>query len=115
REESKINLYLFTCAIACTADDYLARHSLNLSPLSNHYPKLRVPVAAAQTLIDMSDSVRSIANPVAWQWRQRWDDCVDHACEMLLSESPDEQAGWNGLVNVSAELRTVKLPNAMLK
>jgi hypothetical protein len=29
REESKANLYLIACAIACTMDDYFALHWLN--------------------------------------------------------------------------------------
>ena len=32
-EESKANLYLFVCAVACTADDYFALRWLNHSPL----------------------------------------------------------------------------------
>jgi hypothetical protein len=38
REECKINLYLFVCAIACTVDDYLALPPKNLSRISERYP-----------------------------------------------------------------------------
>jgi hydroxymethylpyrimidine pyrophosphatase-like HAD family hydrolase/hypoxanthine phosphoribosyltransferase len=37
REESKANLYLFTCAVACTVDDYFAIRWLNLSPLARRW------------------------------------------------------------------------------
>src|SRR2546430_14199129 len=34
REECKINVYLFVCAIACTVDDYLSSRPWDLAPRS---------------------------------------------------------------------------------
>ena len=38
REESKANLYLFVCAVACTADDYLGLRWIDLKPVSKRVP-----------------------------------------------------------------------------
>src|SRR5262245_8403119 len=70
REECKINLYLFACAIACTADDYFGRRLLDLSPLHRYAPKLRFLFRAAEWL---PNAFRSLAAMIfhwrAWRWR----------------------------------------------
>src|SRR2546422_9516660 len=77
REESKANLYLFACAIACTVDDYFALHWLNVSPLANRFPQFRGPIAAAQVLMNVSRTIIGIADRseerrVGKECRSRW-------------------------------------------
>src|SRR5207249_11431367 len=59
REESKINVYLFVCAIACTVDDYLAERPWDFAPLFNHFPRLRWALGAAQWLLNIPCLLRS--------------------------------------------------------
>src|SRR5438093_1787075 len=56
REESKANLYLFVCAIACTADDYFALRWINLSPLCRRFPRLRSLVFRTQAMLGVLQS-----------------------------------------------------------
>jgi hypothetical protein len=56
-QESRINLYLFSCAIACTIDDHLAARP------SRWFPKSELT-----------------------RWRRDWTGCVDAACELLRTE-----------------------------
>ena len=47
REETRVNLFLFVCGIACIVDDHLARRLYDLSPVVARFPRLRAPVAVA--------------------------------------------------------------------
>ena len=51
REEIKVNLYLFACAIACTADDYFNLRPVDFSPLGSRLPRLRMLLTAAQWIL----------------------------------------------------------------
>src|SRR5438045_3134110 len=72
REESKTNLYLFACAVACTVDDFFGQNRLNLSPLGNRFPQLHGAIAAAQMVADVSHSmvIMRIGYRAAWHWRR---------------------------------------------
>src|SRR5215813_8740579 len=45
RQECRINLYLFACAVACTADDCFNFRLVNLAPLYLQLPRLRLVLA----------------------------------------------------------------------
>src|SRR5262245_21907459 len=53
-EESRANLYLFVCAIACTTDDYFAQRWVNFSALKNRFPQLHGPIGIAQSVMDVT-------------------------------------------------------------
>src|SRR5689334_16614857 len=53
REESRANLYLFVCAVACTADDYFTLSWFNSSPLVKCFPHLRTPIETVRTVTDV--------------------------------------------------------------
>lgn len=72
-EERRINLYLFTCAIACTLDDYLATRPWSLRSLAR-----RFATAGPMTKVTQSGAARAAA------WRHQWTACVDSVCELLL-------------------------------
>ena len=87
RDESRINLYLFVCAIACTVDDYLAWRPWNLAAIAGRVPRARALVRPAQALLNAPWSVRSLmADRGIARWRQRWGRCVDHVCDMLVRQ-----------------------------
>ena len=115
REESKANLYLFACAIACTVDDYFALHWLNVSPLANRFPQFRGPIAAAQVLMNVSRTIIGIGDHTAWNWRRRWEVCVARACTLLLSDALSERDCFEDLRTVASELVPARLPNSLLK
>ncbi len=116
REESKINLYLFVCAIACTTDDYFGSRLVNVSPLYSRLPQLRPVLPPAQLLFDTIQSGLRIRDRGAWRWRQQWNACLEHVCQMLLSDSDSASAAlaFGKLRSISAELLRVRLPLPLL-
>jgi hydroxymethylpyrimidine pyrophosphatase-like HAD family hydrolase/adenine/guanine phosphoribosyltransferase-like PRPP-binding protein len=115
REESRINLYLFACAIACTADDYFGPTRPPLSLRYSRVPQLRLLVACADWLLNIAGSLLTIVRDFrARRWRKQWNSCVEDACEILLDEScaSDRIAR---LKTKSSRLSQVRLPSALLK
>src|SRR5438874_5780041 len=87
REESKINLYLFACAITCTTDDYFGSRLPQLSLLSSRIPRLRFLFMAAEKVNLLGSLARIIWNWKAWRWRRRWNSCVAETCELLIADA----------------------------
>ena len=71
REEARINVYLFVCAIAGTVDDYLSRPLGDLSPIAAHFPRLRPAVSLAEYVQRGAESVRGV---IVDRTVARWDD-----------------------------------------
>jgi hydroxymethylpyrimidine pyrophosphatase-like HAD family hydrolase/adenine/guanine phosphoribosyltransferase-like PRPP-binding protein len=89
REERRINLYLFACAIACTTDDHLARRPWRIGSVARRFPKARRAALAAAWLLNLPHTLRSRREDQrARAWRRRWTAVVDAACELLLGGEP---------------------------
>src|SRR5437870_2564490 len=114
REESRTNLYLFVCAVACTVDDHFGRR-LNLSTLANRLPQFRGPLAAAQMLVDVSQSIVKMNERTAWHWRRQWDACIARACRLLMCDAESEQEQFDKLRSLSTHLTGVQLPDSLMK
>src|SRR5262245_28249876 len=85
RAECMINVYLFICAIACTADDYLARQPCDLSSLSLSLPSSDWVVGLIQSILGLFCLLRSVCSERSTvRWRRRWDRCVDQVCSLLV-------------------------------
>src|SRR5215471_10214091 len=115
REESKANLYLFVCAIACTADDYLALRRLDLKPVSTRMPGLRRWIWPVQTAIDIVESAAKAGGHGALQWRRRWNEVVETVCRAIISARSDEAEEFKKLQRIIAGLDNKKLPQGLLK
>jgi hydroxymethylpyrimidine pyrophosphatase-like HAD family hydrolase/orotate phosphoribosyltransferase len=115
REESKANLYLFACALACTADDYFALHLVNLSPLARRLRRFRAPIALGQAGIDILYSAIKFRDHAAWRWRRRWQDCIASVCRLLLCEGTTESEEFHRLRNIASPLTRARLPHALLQ
>ncbi len=116
REESRINLYLFVCAIACTLDDYLAWRPWNLAGITVDFPRLRLAITSTEWLLNLPHTLLGLfADRKIVQWRQEWDRCVDHTCEMLASESDLGAQEWNRFRESLKSLTMAKLPARVLK
>src|SRR5436305_9160843 len=73
REEVKINLYLFACAVACTIDDYFNLSFINFSPIGARLPRLKPVLRAADWVVNTPASLLRIsAHWQAWQFRKDW-------------------------------------------
>ena len=107
REESKINLYLFACAIACTADDYFSQKLVDLSLLYSRVPQFWFFLRSADWLINtLAWLVRMVLNWRAWRWRKRWNSLVGEICDLLIADAE--------LQTISSALAEVRLPQALL-
>lgn len=85
REERRINLYLFACAIACTLDDHLARRPWSLESAAKRFPRVRPALMAAEAALNLPHRLRSRSTDArARAWRREWTESVDAACELLL-------------------------------
>ena len=115
REECKINLYLFVCAVGCTIDDYLARSIMDLSRIANHFPSLRFVVAIAQKFFNMIHSLQSFFDRPVSFWRERWTPFLDQVCELMVNESEPKVDQIAGLQMTLQDLLKNKLPEGLLK
>ncbi|HKA55022.1 MAG TPA: phosphoribosyltransferase, partial [Candidatus Binatia bacterium] len=116
REECKINVYLFVCAIACTADDYLDWQPYDLSSVSVSFPRLCWVVGLIQSLFGLFCLLRAVCGDRATvRWRRRWDGCVDRACALLVSETDPDVGQWNVLRAEVRALANARLPRRLLR
>ncbi len=108
REECKINLYLFACAIACTADDYFNLKRTDLSPLSSNLPRFRTLLGAAElTFNTLGWLLRIATNWRAWRWRKHWNICLEGVCDLLV--------GGTELRTTTSTFIKVPLPRQLLR
>lgn len=86
REESRINIYLFACAIGCTVDDYLGGRALNLEHISKQHASLGRALATAQRAAHRVHLLRNaVLDRAIVAWRRAWDDWIDRACNLLIA------------------------------
>lgn len=115
RQECKVNLYLFVCAIAFIVDDYLAWRPWTLSSIADHFPRLRFAVRLARWCLDIPRSLQSLLlDRAVVRWRGRWGNCVDRVCEILVSESESVEEQWSNLKAALREVSSIKLPKRIL-
>jgi hydroxymethylpyrimidine pyrophosphatase-like HAD family hydrolase/adenine/guanine phosphoribosyltransferase-like PRPP-binding protein len=115
RDESKANLYLFVCAIACTADDYFGLRWINLSPLNIRLPKYRALIAGTQFVLDLLWSFVNFQNIGAWRWRRRWDTCVAQVCRVLVCDEMSQRRTLQELKHTVFGISSRPLPRSLLK
>jgi hydroxymethylpyrimidine pyrophosphatase-like HAD family hydrolase len=107
REECRINLYLFACAIVCTIDDYFNQRLLNLSLLRSRAARLDFLLAATEWVLNTPVwLLKIVANWRAWRWRKRLNSGLHEICDLLI-------AGGESRMTSSTFAR-VRLPERLL-
>src|ERR1043166_9737718 len=113
REEMKINLYLFACAIACTADDYFNQRLVDFAPLYSRLPHLRTLLGPVEWALNTSALLLRIPiNWRAWRWRKRWNLCIEEVCSLLLAQVPHSSGFEFG--ESESRVRRATVPSAGL-
>src|SRR5947209_4104557 len=107
REECTINLYLFACAIACTADDYFNAPLVNFSPIYSRLPRLWLVLRPAEWAINSSALLlRIVSSRRSWRWRRHWNSRIEQVCDLLLTRTE--------LPATLSSVPTAKLPERLL-
>jgi len=114
REECRINVYLFSCAIACTVDDYLARPAGNPTPYLKGVPGAIVHLLERATEHAHSLWARFVDRKVI-RWRHHWHRCVNLACEILATNADPRDAKWAELRHAVELFERAKLPERLLR
>jgi len=115
REESRINIYLLACAIACTVDDYLARRRVDLTPAVKRVPRLKHYFGAIQGVADVAAGHLSrFAERSVRTWRKRWSAWVETACR-LLTDPPEIAPYTISDLKSLEDLLVAKLPAVLLR
>ncbi|HUI63602.1 MAG TPA: HAD hydrolase family protein [Bacteroidota bacterium] len=116
REESAINIYLFACAISCTADDYLAFRPLPLSSLGAAPPSLRTMLSVAEKLVNLPFALLSDArHGLVRTWRARWTEVLELACHHLLAGADRDGAVVARIRESLRDLEGARLPEDFLR
>jgi hydroxymethylpyrimidine pyrophosphatase-like HAD family hydrolase len=111
RDECAINIYLLACGIACTVDDYLARHVWDLAFIAERFPHLRFAIPPLRRLLSLSQGVHQrLRDGLVVRWRERWARCVDMACDALVEAATPDGDRWSELRSSCEALRRTKLP-----
>lgn len=99
QDESKVNIYLFSCAIACTLADYLSKQPWHLTPLAKSYPRVRRLILEAESVLNYPSEVKAFLKyRKLREWGREWDDIVESACRFLIL--PGESSQSSGVVSV---------------
>ena len=114
REEVRINVFLLTCAVSCTVADHLAPVFPSLKKLSTCGQRLRPAVRAADRLLHLAHRLRnSLLDRSIWQWKRKWDDCVEVACRILVDQDGAGSGHVSDLRSRTSELSGCRLPEAL--
>lgn len=106
-EEHLLNLYLLICAIACTTDDYLAGRAPDLSPGTGRNARFQSNLWLRVLNLVRDRSIMA--------WRQRWDDCIDEAGEMLACGAPPADSQVARLRRAAENLLDAAMPQRFLR
>lgn len=85
RNESKTNLYLFSCAISCTLADYLSRRSPDFTSVVKRYPSFKRPAEFFTSIANIPYGIRhSNDNRGLRILLTEWDQIVEQICRLLV-------------------------------
>jgi haloacid dehalogenase-like hydrolase len=115
REECQINLYLFSSAVACTVDDYLAIPSRNITGIAKNHSFLKLPAAAAQLAVNAAHTLpRFLSDRCGSAWREEWGRFLDRVCDIVVQEQEVNHIQMNGLQAMFRKIAKAKLPQKLL-
>ncbi len=114
--ECRINVYLMTCAVSCTTDDYLSPGFPSLAPLTNRFPKMQRIVRLVESALHGAHSVRNrMLDNRVHRWKLLWDRCVELACEVLVRQAEADTVIVRELSKHLRECASATLPEALLQ
>ncbi len=85
RAESKLNIYLFSCAISCTLTDFLYKRPWHLAPLARMFRPLTGLILKAETVLNFPSEVKLVLkHRKLKKIQEEWDVVVEAVCRLLI-------------------------------
>lgn len=113
REECKINLYLFTCAIACSIDSCMAEPCSDIDRSEASSPT-NLEVMCRSAGAGLHSLHKLVRDTGLRRWRHNWAACVEGSCEILIGDPTAAQDNIRSLQQLSTELLRDVLPRRIL-
>ncbi len=115
RQESRINLYLLTCAISCTVADSLSPRLLSFAKLESRWPRAAFALRAVGKTALAAERFHSwLFDHSVWKWQREWEGCVELSCEILLNELGADSPQTAQLAALSQVMARRALPEKLL-
>lgn len=114
KQESRINLYLLTCAIGCTVADSLSPRLLSFAKLELRWPRAAFALRAAGKIALVAERFHCwLFDRSVWKWQREWEGCVELSCEILLNELGADSPQTAQLAALSQALARRALPGKL--
>jgi hydroxymethylpyrimidine pyrophosphatase-like HAD family hydrolase/adenine/guanine phosphoribosyltransferase-like PRPP-binding protein len=115
QQESRVNLFLLTCAISCASSDYLAPSLPSFPQLASRWHRARFAIWMMGKTLSTAFRLRSflVDHPV-YCWNEEWNGCVDLACDILLNQRGADSPQLAQLLSMSRDLAGRTLPKMLL-
>jgi hypothetical protein len=91
-DETASNVYLLSCALADSTDDYLAGDRYDFSAATSRLPGLRLLTGAVEPLLGAARRWRALRLRALRAWRGRWGKALDATLQAWLDPTRDEPA-----------------------
>ncbi|MFI5007780.1 MAG: hypothetical protein ACHQKZ_10085, partial [Solirubrobacterales bacterium] len=114
RDEAIANVYLLSCAVADSTDDYLAGERYDFSQATGRLPWLRPLTGLAEPLLVIGQRHRAWRLRHLRAWRVRWASALDAVLRAWLDEAGDEPARAAESRAALADLVNDDLPAGLL-
>ncbi len=115
REEAKINIYIFVCAVECTIEDFISWRPFDLMPLTKAYKHFKRFIIFFQTIINLPYLFISYPKIISTlRWKIKWTVFVDDVCRLLLSKKEITHVEFLSLKSKYKETGRKKLPQEVL-
>jgi hydroxymethylpyrimidine pyrophosphatase-like HAD family hydrolase len=112
RDEIARNVYLLSCAILDTADDYLLGRRYSFSKVLGVFPALAPLTKLAQKALHAADARYWLSRQRVWNWRAKWEIVVNDVLQgLLLAQLDGSKARLS--VDTMKRLLATKLPEGM--
>jgi hydroxymethylpyrimidine pyrophosphatase-like HAD family hydrolase len=110
RAEVATNVFLLSCAVASSVDDYLNGEVYDFSKAAERLPILRPAVAGVASVLAASKKLRALRLERWHRWGRDWKSAVDRFLERFVAGAPKDPGGISDLLARLSSLLAVELP-----
>lgn len=116
RSEMMVNLYIFACAMSCTADDYLSRRRWHIMPLARMFPRFGKLIHLVENVLNYPLQFRSSVRLRAmWRWKEELDRFTEMTCRSLVNDGEPAESEIAELSRSFGNVRAGVFPPDFMK